>query len=161
MINIIAAVSSNGIIGSDGKLPFKYKSDMKFFREETKNSIVIMGRKTFNEIGSPLKNRENYIISSTMKSDSGYSVFPTLESSIKSAEENTNKDIYLIGGASIYEEGMDFAHRIYLTVVPDIVKGNNLTRFPWINPSKFELHSNITIQSENEPALNVFVYYKK
>ncbi len=66
MIGIIAAVSINGVIGlkKENCLPFSYPEDMKHFRETTKDSIVVMGRNTFESIGRPLPKRENIVISS-------------------------------------------------------------------------------------------------
>ena len=63
MINIIAAVSKNGIIGADGKIPWDIPEDKAYFKKITSGNIVIMGRRTFEEIGYPLPNRYNIIVS--------------------------------------------------------------------------------------------------
>lgn len=142
MIKIIAAVSQNGVIGKNNDLPWgkdKYPEDMKFFRQMTANSIVIMGRRTFESMGSkPLPKRENILIS--RKVDERLHTFTSLDKAI--SEYNTEDcqwDIWLIGGAGIYREGMKFAHEIYLTLIPEEVHGDGLIYFPWIDPSKFTL----------------------
>ena len=67
MINIIAAVSENGVIGQDGKLPWQLKEDMKRFKALTWGNTVIMGANTYREIGKPLDGRFNIIVSSTLR----------------------------------------------------------------------------------------------
>ena len=62
MISIIAAVSKNGVIGVDNKLPWNLPEDLKRFKELTTNNVVIMGRKTYESIGKPLPNRINIVI---------------------------------------------------------------------------------------------------
>ena len=63
IISLIAAIDRNGVIGSDGDLPWSIPSDLKKFREITSNKPIIMGRKTWDSIGRPLPNRDNIVIS--------------------------------------------------------------------------------------------------
>lgn len=138
MIGIIAAVSANGVIGLDNKLPFDYPQDMKHFRTTTAGATVIMGRKTWESIGRLLPKRRNIVISRNKVDFEGLETFSSLKEAIFSNTLlATKSDIWLIGGASIYEEGMEFAEQIVLTLTPDVIKTNNAVRFPWINPSKF------------------------
>jgi dihydrofolate reductase len=136
MIGIVAAVSFNGVIGVDGKLPWNYPEDMKHFRETTANSTVIMGRKTYESIGKPLPGRDNFIISSTLQETPGIKVFKDIPAALLA--HNTAKDAWFIGGESIYEEGMLYAQEIVLTIVNEIIEGQNVTRMPWINPLVFD-----------------------
>lgn len=141
MIGIIAAVSKNGVIGIDGGIPWNYPDDMRYFRTTTLNSIVIMGRKTFESIGKPLPNRKNMIISSKeMPELSNYSVFnvehfTSIDDALQNVKEGSN--VWLIGGARIYEEGMQYVDEIHLTLTPDIISHPHAVRFPWINPQNF------------------------
>lgn len=144
--SIIAATSQNGIIGINNKLPFDYKSDLKHFRKMTTshtNSIVVMGRKTFEGIGKPLPNRTNIIISNTLNiKDTNIIVHKSMADVFKYYND-IDCHIWLIGGSSIYEEGLKYADDIYLTLTPDIIDVSNVdeyARFPWINPSKFNLN---------------------
>jgi Dihydrofolate reductase len=139
MIGIIAAVTVNGIIGVENKLPFDYPEDLKHFKATTINSTVIMGRKTFEGIGRPLPKRNNVIISSRPLHVEGISVCPHLDQAILAASMAplNNQNIWLIGGARIYEEGMLYADEILLTNTPDFESRPNAIRFPWINPMIF------------------------
>jgi len=143
MIGIIAAVTKNGVIGLDGKIPFDYKEDMIHFKQTTLNSTVIMGRKTFEGIGKPLPKRRNIVISRIAKAlgtlpKEGIEIVSSLEEGIELAKEDPIKNIWLIGGAFVYEQGMQYANLIKLTITPDVENGKSAIRFPWINPSIFD-----------------------
>jgi len=160
MIGIIAAVSSNGIIGvtdQNGKqsIPWNYPVDMKYFRETTKNSTVVFGRKTFQTINKPLPNRRNIVISSAKVEMEGIETFLTLGAAIETVKTPVNPsiitsgantvmifepNIWLAGGAGIYEVGMHYADEIHLTVLQDIITSSpTAVRFPFINPRLFEV----------------------
>lgn len=138
MINIIAAVSRNGVIGKDNKIPFHYPEDLKHFKNMTLNSTVIMGRKTYESIGKPLPKRNNIIISSKIYED--VVSYPTLKNALININD-LDDNIWLIGGSLIYEEGMLYCDRILLTITPDLIEGSNLIKFPWINPTQFSITS--------------------
>jgi dihydrofolate reductase len=143
MIGIIAAVTQNGVIGVDDKLPFDYPQDMKHFRTKTANSIVIMGRKTYQGIGRPLPKRRNIILSriahglGVIKED-GIEVVKSLDEAMLLTAKD-ERDVWIIGGSSVYEKGMEYADKIVLTLTPDYNDAHNAIRFPWINPTKFGL----------------------
>lgn len=152
MINIIAAVSSNGVIGLNNSIPFYYKSDLKNFKKLTTNSTIIMGRKTFESIGKTLPNRKNIVISSTNYDSDDFITFNNLKDSLED-------DCWLIGGRGIYEEGMQYADCMYITVTPDIIKDSNAVYFPFINPLLFEIEytDKDTLKEDN---LTIFKYRK-
>lgn len=136
MIKMIAAVSINGIIGADNTIPWqgRYPDDMAFFRKMTKNSVVVMGRKTYETLGSkPLPYRENRIVGRNcfLKSIEQAISFPSIE--------DPKWDIWLIGGQQIYEQGMQYANEIYLTCIPESVDtaNKNIARFPFIHPMEW------------------------
>ncbi len=124
MINIIVAFDKNFLIGRDGGIPWDIPEDLHLFKEKTIGNIIIMGRKTFESIGKPLPNRINIVISNTLKNNSQIKtnisfeelckkeiVFSSLEEGIKFSEKfikknNLNKDIFIIGGAKIYNEAI-------------------------------------------------------
>jgi len=138
MINMIAAVSRNGVIGKDNQIPFSYSEDMKHFKERTINSTVIMGRKTYESIGRILPKRNNVIISSKIYSE--VMSYCTLKSALININD-LDDNIWLIGGSLIYEEGMLYCDKIILTITPDFIEGENLIKFPWINPTQFSITS--------------------
>ena len=114
---IIVAVSENDAIGKDNKLLFHLKEDMQNFKRLTTSNVVIMGRKTYESIGKPLKDRINIVISRSDNKDEENLIWVhSLEEAIKKAKEY-EKDIYIIGGGSSYKEALekDIADKIYLT----------------------------------------------
>lgn len=144
MIGIIAAVTLNGVIGVDGKLPFDYPEDMKHFRKSTLDSTLIMGRKTFEGIGRPLPKRRNCVISSTKIDVPGVETFETVKSAVEASQGN----VWFAGGASIYEEGMMYADQIWLTIVPEYNFSRRAVRFPWINPMMFKWYEGAPLDPE-------------
>ncbi len=154
MIKMIAAVSNNSVIGQNNDLPWsgKYKSDMQFFRKMTAGGTVIMGKNTFVSLGSkPLPKRRNIII--TRSKIDNIETYNNLKDAIinvniqEGAEMSPSEpDTWLIGGAGIYREGLEFASEIFLTLIPEIVNGDNLTIFPWIDPSKFQVSEFIDLE---------------
>lgn len=125
IISLIVAVSENGVIGKDNELPWKLSSDLKRFKYYTKGKAVVMGRKTFESIGQPLSERINIILSKKK----GYQpektlVFNNLSDAFNFAADNQLEEVFIIGGADIYEQTFDLADRIYLTRVHTKVEGD-------------------------------------
>lgn len=117
MVNLIVAVSENDAIGKGNKLLFHLKDDMRNFRRLTTGNAVIMGRKTYESIGKALPDRLNIIISRTIHEDVDDVKWATsLEDAIDIANGH-KKEIFIIGGGSIYEKALekDIVDRIYLT----------------------------------------------
>ena len=132
-LSLIVAVSKNGFIGKDGSLPWQISEDLKRFRKITSNSVVIMGKNTYLSIGKALPNRENIIVSTTLKSADGCTIVRSLDEAIGLSKENfPSQDIFLIGGYAIYKTGEAFADTLYLTKVDIEVEGDvNLPSFDW------------------------------
>jgi len=148
IIKMIAGVSSNGVIGQDGKIPWSYPEDLKFFRQMTTGGEVIFGRKTFESIGKPLPKRNNIVITRQDRID-GVTCFPSLKSWHNSRAlilEDVMTTKWLCGGAGIYRDGMEYASEIYLTLIPEIITGEDLVFFPWIDPTIFQLAETTTIE---------------
>ncbi len=118
-INIIAAHDSKLGIGKDNNLLWDISEDMKHFKTNTMNKIVIMGRKTWDSLGKwkPLPNRVNIVVtrnkSFTCEADQ---VCNSLEEALEKAQKY-KKPIFIIGGGMLYSEGMKFADKLYLTRV--------------------------------------------
>lgn len=134
IVNIIAAVAKNGVIGSCGKIPWNYPEDMKYFKQLTTGCVVIMGRRTFEEIGKPLPDRFNIIVSRTKRfSAENLKTAENLESALSMAEKaisdhNLSKNIFLCGGRKIYEQGLEYAEKLYITEINENYDGD--TFFP-------------------------------
>lgn len=131
----IVALSKNNVIGVNGKIPWRYSEDMKFFKNQTTNGTVIMGRKTWESIGSkPLPNRVNIVLSSQPQTLS-QNVFwfkskdEVLEFLNINNSSSYNKNIYIIGGNQIYELFADNITKWYVTRIPDEINHPNATYF--------------------------------
>src|SRR5689334_5118754 len=124
MIIGIAAVDQNGAIGKGGKLPWHYAADMKFFRETTTGNAVVMGRKTWLTIGKPLKNRLNIVLSrdSNIEPQESLIVLTDIES-VLSFNKSLATDLFVIGGAQIYEAFLPHIDKWIITEVPLTVQG--------------------------------------
>ena len=118
MISIIAAVAKNRAIGFENKLIYWLPNDLKRFKALTTGHTIVMGRKTFESLPKgALPNRRNVVLSRTTKELPGCEVFPTLEAALESC--HPDEDVYIIGGARVYEQAIDFADRLCLTEVDD------------------------------------------
>jgi dihydrofolate reductase len=124
MIIGIAAVGRKGAIGKGGKLPWHYSADMKFFRETTTGHAVVMGRKTWLTIGKPLKNRLNIVLSrdSSIEPQESLLVLSDIESAL-SFNKSLNTDLFVIGGAQVYEAFLPHIEKWIITEVPMTVSG--------------------------------------
>src|SRR5215467_11097293 len=124
MIIGIAAVDRKGAIGKGGKLPWHYSADMKFFRETTTGHAVVMGRNTWLTIGKPLKNRLNIVLSrdSSIEPQESLVVFSDIESVISFSNSLTT-DLFVIGGAQIYDSFLPHIEKWIITEVPLTVGG--------------------------------------
>src|SRR5690242_16137646 len=124
MIIGIAAVSKNNAIGKGGKLPWHYSADMKFFRETTTGHAVVMGRKTWLTLGKPLKNRLNIVLSrdASIEPRESLLVFSDIEA-VLSLNESLATDLFVIGGAQIYEAFLPRIEKWIITEVPLKVQG--------------------------------------
>jgi len=136
-IILVAAVADNGVIGQEGRLPWRLKSDMAHFRAVTMGKPVVMGRKTYASIGAPLKGRTNIVISRDRTfAAPGVLVAASLEAALDIAQGDALRRgadaIAVIGGADLYGQCMGRADRLLITQVHLRPTGD--TKFPTINP---------------------------
>ena len=136
-ISAIVAMASNRVIVKRGDIPWKIPGEQKMFKEITLGHTVIMGRKTYESIGSPLPGRTNIVI--TRQSDyqaDGCTVVHDLASAFHSCPSGEN-EAFICGGGQLYHEAMPATDRIYLTVLPREVDGD--TYFPEISETEFKM----------------------
>ncbi len=132
MKRIIVAVSPEGAIGVDNRIPWHYPGDMRRFKRMTMGSTVIMGRLTFESMNrKPLSGRRNIVI--TRSTIDGVETHPDLATALA----HTTGDVWFIGGRRIYEEAMRYADEIDVTYVPDAVGDPRAVLFPRIDPEVF------------------------
>lgn len=117
-INIIAAVARNGAIGFRGRLIYWLPDDMRRFRALTTGHTIVMGHRTFLSLPKgALPNRRNIVLSRSLLTLPGCEVYPSWEEAIEHCGEE--ETVYVIGGASVYEQAMSCATRLCLTEVDD------------------------------------------
>ncbi len=125
MISIIAAIGKNRELGKDNKLLWHIPEDFKRFKDLTSGHVVIMGRKTYESLPEkfrPLPNRINIVVTRNpnFTTINQLIVVGSIEEAIESAKakiQNSDNEIFIIGGASIYEQGIKYADKLYLTLV--------------------------------------------
>jgi dihydrofolate reductase len=140
-IVIVAAVGENGVIGRDGGLPWRLKSDMKRFRALTWGKPVIMGRKTYLTLRRPLPGRTNIVITRDQSFCApGVLVAPNLENALAVGRGDALRrgvgEIAVVGGAEIYAQTLALAERIALTLVH--IRPQGETIFPPIDRDMWE-----------------------
>ena len=125
---MVVAIGDSGEIGKDGKVPWRIPEDLKHFKNVTMGHAIIMGRKTWDEVGRPLPGRRNLVVTRNPGLVlEGAEVFTTLEDAIAAAR-TTDDEPHVIGGSTIYEAAMPLATRIHLTEVHRKVEAD--TFFP-------------------------------
>ena len=115
MISIIVAVAKGGAIGKEGKMPWKIPGEQRQFKDLTTGHVVVMGRTSYEEIGHPLPNRTNIVVSKT-KVFSGENLY-TVKSLKEAIERAGQEEIFIAGGAELFQEALPLADKIYMTYV--------------------------------------------
>lgn len=124
-ISAIVAVSENNVIGRDGHLPWRLSADLKRFKAITTGHSIILGRKNYDDIGRPLPNRTNYVLTRNPSFEApGCIVCNSLDVAIKAAEATGETECFIIGGAAIYGEAMPLVKKMYVTRVLAQIQGD-------------------------------------
>jgi len=141
MISIIVAMDPTGLIGNGDKLPWKVSAELKHFKGVTTGGVCVFGRKTYNALPhKPLADRENVVISHNEIYDIQYNTKEYYASSIENALylckcEFPNKQIFICGGRSLYQQTLPFSDRIYLSIIKGQHEGDvYFPGCPQINP---------------------------
>ncbi len=116
----ILSADQNWGIGKNNDLLVSIPSDMKQFREKTQGNVVIMGRKTLESFpnGLPLKNRVNIVLTKNGKdSGNGEIIVRSVEEAIEEAAKYPEKEVYVIGGGSVYEQFLPYVDTAYVTKI--------------------------------------------
>jgi dihydrofolate reductase len=157
-VTLIAAVASNGVIGLNNTLIWKLPADQAFFRAQTIGKPILMGRKTFESLGRPLKDRKNVVLSRSLEEAPAGCI---LVSSLKEAiERYANDDLMVIGGAEIYRQSLPFADRLLLTEIEESFEGD--TYFPEFDRSEWTLISRVDgVRDERNTLKYAFCTYER
>ena len=115
-IILIAAVDINLAIGKDGQIPWNIKEDLKFFKKNTQNTAIIMGRATYDSIGRPLPNRKNIVMTRSIEGREGVVEVNSSEEAIREARSYSER-VNIIGGEYIYKEFLPVATKLLITEI--------------------------------------------
>ena len=118
-LTLIAAVARNGAIGNKNQLLYWLPNDLKRFKALTTGHTIVMGRKTFESLPKgALPNRRNIVLTRNAAfTADNVEVFPSLEAALAACQ--TDEEVFIIGGASVYAEALPYANRLCLTLVED------------------------------------------
>jgi len=158
-VTLIAAVAENGVIGKDNRLIWRLPSDMKYFREQTLGKPVLMGRKTFESLGRPLKDRTNIVLSRTLESaPEGCELVRSVPEAL--AKYGADGELMVIGGADIYAQTLAAADRLLLTEIGQAFEGD--TEFPAFDRNEWKLVSRAEgVLDEKNLLPHAFCVYEK
>jgi len=160
-LSIIAAMDQNHLIGEEGEIPWNLPADLKYFKKTTLGAAVIMGRKTFESIGSPLPGRRNIIL--TRNKDYSASGCEVVNSTKEILDDFLEKkeEAFIIGGAEIYKLFLPFSDKLYLTIIEHQFSGD--TYFPEIDLQNWDKISEKkgAIDSKNTFSHSYYIYQRK
>ncbi len=136
IISLIAAIGKNRELGLNGKIPWYIPEDFKLFKKITSHHPIVMGRKTFESIGKALPNRKTIIITKNKNysfKNKNVLISYSKDEALKLAKEHSNgkKEVFIVGGANIYQLFLKDASRLYLSIVEYYGKAD--TYFPYFN----------------------------
>ena len=170
--SMIWAQTAAGVIGKDGRIPWRYTGDFRRFKRLTLGATVVMGRLTFESIGKPLPGRTNVIVSSRSLKEILASCGPQARelppqtklihcgdilTAATFTDEAENGTLWFIGGARIYEDAMDLVDLIDVTIVPDeIADGPGVVKAPAIDPMEFTCSEEM--KHPDDPFLRIQVW---
>lgn len=117
-------MSLNRVIGAGNKIPWHLPEDFKWFKKMTTGHVIVMGRKTYESIGKPLPNRTTIVLTRSLTAIPGVMVAPALSQLDLSHPAVAGRDIFICGGAQVYEQALPLCSDLYLTLVKRVVEGD-------------------------------------
>ena len=144
IVSIVAALSSNRVIGLNNDLPWHLPEDLAHFKKLTSGHHVVMGRRSYESLPKkyqPLPGRTNLVLTKTSAKHSlkGAHIFQNLDAALRWAQQQGETEIFIAGGETVFQESMQRADRLYLTRVDANVRGDRV--FPPIDPVEWQKHS--------------------
>ena len=132
---IIAAIGKNRELGKENDLIWHLPNDLKFFKQVTSNHSIIMGRKTFESLPRMLPNRKHIVLTTSENLPSEVEVYKELKQLLERYKD-TNEEIFIIGGASIYSQFLEHSDKLYLTEIDEEDKDADVF-FPEFDKSNY------------------------
>ncbi|PWC16821.1 type 3 dihydrofolate reductase [Brenneria corticis] len=133
VISLIAALAVDRVIGMENAMPWHLPADLAWFKRNTVDKPIVMGRNTFRSIGQPLPGRHNIVVSSHPGDDDRVTWVSSLDEALAAAGDAP--EVMVIGGGSIYRQMLPRADRLYLTHIDAEVEGD--THFPDYEPDEW------------------------
>ena len=147
-------MSLNRVIGAGNKIPWHLPQDFKWFKKMTTGHVIVMGRKTFESIGKPLLNRTTIVLTRSRAEIPGVLTAPALEQMDRSDPSVFGREIFICGGAQVYEQALPLCSDLYLTLVKRVVEGDVF--FPTFE-DQFELKAELA----DNPEFKILHYIRK
>src|SRR5689334_9243661 len=144
-------MSLNRVIGAGNKIPWHLPEDFKWFKKMTTGHVIVMGRKTYESIGRPLPNRTTIVLSRSPLKIPGVTVVADLKDLGSLEAASAEREIFICGGAQVYEQALPLCSDLYLTLVKRNVDGD--TFFPLFE-ERFDLKEEI----RDEPEFKILHY---
>ena len=164
----VVAISQNHAIGKNNELPWHISADLKHFKQLTDGGIVIMGRKTFESMGSkPLPNRTNFVITTNFDYQADFDnviIFHNLDDALTQASSLAHgkalATIWIIGGEKVFEQAMLFTDRLEITHVDTVIDGADAF-YPAIPNDFVKTNASEKMRDEKSDLAFEFVTYQK
>lgn len=160
IVSIIVAIAKNNIIGKGNELPWHLPADFEYFKKTTKGYPVIMGAKTHVSIGKTLPGRKNIVLSDdpSFKPMEGAIVAKSFEEAFELAKDSD--EVFIIGGANVYKQGLNYADRLYITEVQADIEGDSY--FPEFDKNQWREIKREKRKADRENIYDLdFVVYEK
>ncbi len=142
-------MSRNRVIGKNNRLPWRLPDELQYFRDTIRGSPIIMGRKTFEGVGKPIRDCTNIVMSKSATEFHGCIHATSLDDALRLAQSDNkkrNERVFVIGGSGVYEEALSRADRLYRTIVEAEIEGD--TFFPLYDESKWACESSVHHRSD-------------
>ena len=158
IVSLIAAIAENGVIGRDGRLPWRLSADLRRFKALTMGYPLIMGRRTWDSIGRPLPGRTSIVVTRQTRFETPFAdlrIVHTWDGALQAAAAAPGGDklAFVIGGAEIYSAALQHATRLFLTRVLADVDGD--AYFPPVNAREWSL---MTTENHAADATNDYAH---
>ena len=157
-IIIIVAVAQNGVIGrANGEMPWHVKEDFQHFKRTTIGFPIIMGRKSFESLGQPLKGRENIIVTRNKKLKYNFDevkIFHSLDSAIDYCKSLNKEKVFVTGGGEIYKQSISLADEMIISYMKFDAEGE--VKFPEFSESEWNV-----ISKDNREEFEIVTYSRK
>src|SRR5262245_8972373 len=147
-------MSENRVIGNGNKLPWHLPEDFKWFKKMTTGQVIVMGRKTFESIGKALPNRTTLVLSRSPLPIPGVISISSLDEINAHVEPADPRQVFICGGAQVYEQALPLCSDLYLTLVKKTVDGDAF--FP-----RFEDLFNLKEQVDDTPEFSILHYVRR